>query len=278
MSAASSSPPQGILYVCATPIGNLADVSFRLIETLKKADVVAAEDTRVSGILLERYDIRKPLLSLQKFNEQERIATILSHLENGRHVAVVSDAGTPAVSDPGTQLVRTVYERGMGVVPVPGPSAVTTLMSVSGMPADRFCFLGFFPRKEKDALDILSTHRPLFCPLVFFESPKRLVETMSWISSHFPGSLVTLGKELTKHHETLLHGSVEAVCKKLEDIPVKGEWCVAVLLPQAEETLSTDDTVRGLKEQGLSLKQIIYVTTQLLGLSKNKVYESFHQV
>ena len=223
------------LYVCATPIGHLDDCSFRLIDTLKTVDCIAAEDTRRTKKLLSRFDISKPLISLEKFNESERVNTIISRLQKGESVALVSDAGTPTISDPGALLVKFVCESGFDAVPIPGPSAVVTLLSVSGLPTDNFIFTGFLPRKFNELKDMYTLYRSLNVPIVFYESPKRLLKHLNWLLDIDPDAYIGLGKEMTKQYERFFNGDINVVISNLENCSsIKGEWC-GVVIPSAEE-------------------------------------------
>ena len=197
----------GTLYVIATPLGNLEDLSQRALETLRAVSCIACEDTRRTSRLLARYEIRATLLSCHRFNEAARLDPLLLRLRGGDDVALVSDGGTPGVSDPGARLVRTVLDAGLAVRPIPGPSAVTTLLSASGLDADRYVFDGFLPhrggerrRRLRELVDEPRT-------LVVFESPRRLRDTLADIAAIFGERTVVLGRELTKLHETILRGS-----------------------------------------------------------------------
>ena len=197
----------GKLFVIATPLGNLHDLSHRAIETLREVDLVACEDTRRSSRILAHYGIRTPLLSCHRFNERERLAGVLDRLRDGKSVALLSDGGTPVVSDPGTLLVGAAVEAGLDVCPIPGPSAVTTLLSVAGFDADRFVFDGFLPHRAGERRRRLRELAAEKRTLVLFESPHRIVETLRDVERIFGERPLALGRELTKRHETILHGS-----------------------------------------------------------------------
>ena len=197
-------------------------MSERLAQTLRTVALVAAEDTRHSKILLDRLGISKPIVSLQKFNERKRIPQILAALQSGSDVALVSDAGTPGVSDPGARLVEAASGEGFVVSPIPGPSALTALASVAGIVADGFYFGGFFPRKSKQANDLLKS---MDCPMYFFESPKRIGKSLAWLTEAYPDKKIVAAKELTKKFEKILRGTVKDVNAEVAKVSQKGEWC-----------------------------------------------------
>jgi len=214
----------GSLYVCATPIGHFDDVSIRFVETLKKVSLLACEDTRVTGILLKHLGIKVPLMSLEKFSEARRQHVVLEKCLDGESVALVSDAGTPAISDPGSRVIRLCRENGVPIVPVPGPSAVITLVSISGRVNTRFYFGEFFPRKESEAKKIFTQLQTFDCLGVFFESGQRIERTLTWIEKHHPQAFVGMAKELTKPFETYIEGSPTHCLETLKTRSKKGEW------------------------------------------------------
>src|SRR5688572_9781453 len=197
-------PETGTLYVVATPLGNLGDLSARATEVLSKVPVVAAEDTRRTRGLLTHLDAHPTLLSFHAHSAEHRLESIVEILRSGRDVALVSDAGTPSVSDPGTDLVREARAAAIPVIPIPGPSAVTTLLSAAGLPADRYLFLGFIPRKGKERVRLLTRAATEEWSVVFFEAPPRLVALLEdLIPLAGPGRPVVIGRELTKVHEEI---------------------------------------------------------------------------
>ena len=194
----------GTLYVVATPLGNLRDVTLRALDVLATASIVAAEDTRVTATLLRHYGIVTQAMSLHAHNEAGRVASMLAMLEAGKSVALVSDAGTPAISDPGSRLVRAVREAGYGIVPVPGPSALTAAVSVAGLDAEAFAFLGFLPRKAKARRERLSTFAQVPAAIVIYEAPLRVRATVAELAATFGGDrALVVGRELTKSFETI---------------------------------------------------------------------------
>ena len=207
--AADTITTPGVLYVVATPIGNLADITFRAVDTLKQVRLIAAEDTRHSARLLHRYGITTPLVSLHEHNEHERVDRLLERLLQGESVALISDAGTPLISDPGYRLVAEVRRRGIPVVPIPGPSAIIAALSVSGLPTDRFCFEGFLPPKPGARRARLQALRDEPRTLIFYESPHRICDTLRQMCEIFGSEReAVLARELTKRFETLRGGAI----------------------------------------------------------------------
>ena len=218
----------GTLYVVATPIGNLDDISQRAIETLRHVGLIASEDTRVTRKLLGRFGIRIPLTSLFEHNEEVKIPEIISRLEQGEDVALVSDAGTPLISDPGYRLVREAAARDIRVVPIPGPSAVMAALSVAGLPTDRFTFVGFLSRKSARRKNELLQLAEVTHTLVIFESPYRVLRTLRDMEEIMGGRSVVLCRELTKRFEEILRGTPAELIEKLSDRKIKGEITLVV--------------------------------------------------
>jgi 16S rRNA (cytidine1402-2'-O)-methyltransferase len=265
----------GKLYICATPIGNLGDVSQRLLDTLAKVSVIAAEDTRVTQRLLDRFNIRKKMVSLQKFNENARIDHISNYLKNGEDVALVSDAGTPNIADPGAYTVACIRELGFEVVAVPGPSSVTAFLSIAGVLANQFYFGGFFPKKDSEALAFIQKIAVLESPWLFFESGLRVEKTLQFLSKHVDIEKIVLGKELTKQFETVYSGSYEAVYEQFKEGSPKGEWVVLVVSRPPQKP-PLDDLIASLKQQKMSPSQMRFVAHSLLHYPKNEVYDKSH--
>jgi 16S rRNA (cytidine1402-2'-O)-methyltransferase len=220
-----------MLHVCPTPIGNLGDVTLRVLEVLKAVDVVACEDTRRTRVLLDRYDISARVISFHGHNEEERVAFLLPRLLAGEEVALVSDAGMPGLSDPGFSLVRACVAQGVAVTVLPGPSAVSTALVLSAMPTDRFAFVGFLARTKAKLLEQLDRFEGTGAALVAFESPRRVKASLEAIAGRWPERQVVVCRELTKIHEEALRGTAAEVIDKLAD-PVRGE-IVMVLAPAA---------------------------------------------
>ena len=218
-----------MLYICPTPIGNLGDVTLRVLEVLKQVHVVACEDTRRTRVLLDRYGISARVTSFHGHNEEERVALLLPRLLAGEDVALVSDAGMPGLSDPGFSLVRACIAQGIPVTVLPGPSAVSTALVLSGLPADRFAFVGFLARTKAKLLEQLARFEATGAALVAFESPRRVKTSLEAIAERWPERQVAVCRELTKLHEEVLRGTAAEVVEKLAD-PVRGE-IVVVLAP-----------------------------------------------
>ena len=218
------------LFVVATPIGNKNDITLRALETLRSVGLILCEDTRHSGQLLSQYEIKKPLLSFHEHNEIQRIPEIITKLKEGENIALISDAGTPLISDPGFKLVRAVREEKIDVIAIPGPSAVTADLSISGLPTDKFLFVGYLPKSsgKRDNLFKRLAKVKVILPqsLVFYESPHRIEKTLEELSKYFPGSQISLQKELTKIHEQVVTGPIEKVIGQSR--LAKGEFTIVL--------------------------------------------------
>jgi len=231
----------GTLYVVATPIGNLDDASPRALRVLGQASLVACEDTRRTAQLLERFALAVPTVSCHRFNERDRLQELLERLRAGHDVALVSDGGTPGVSDPGRLLVEAALDAGLPVSPVPGPSAVATLLSASGLPSDRFVFEGFLPARPGERRRRLRALRDETRTLVLFEAPHRLMDTLQDLAVIFGERRLVLGRELTKVHETVLRGSARELATSLAEGPVRGEITLAVAGADAAADAGEDE-------------------------------------
>ena len=264
----------GTLFVVGTPIGNLGDMTQRAVETLAGVDLVAAEDTRRSGRLLDGLGIRKPLISLFEGNERERTPELIARLRDGKNIGLVTDGGMPAVSDPGFRLVRACAEEGIDVRVVPGPSAAIAALVVSGLPTDRFVFEGFLPRKqgerERRLADLAVDRRTL----IFFESPLRVQILLRDALVAFGDRQMVIARELTKLHEEVIRGSVSEVLSKLGDAELKGE--VVVVLHGAEEAVhdleACIEEARELLAEGLKKRDAAHAVAERHGVSANDIY------
>lgn len=223
---------KGSLYIVATPIGNLQDITLRAISTLRSVDYIACEDTRKTGILLKSLDIshRPMLISYYEQSELIRIPNILNILSNGHNVALVSDSGTPTISDPGFRLVRACKEEGIDVISIPGPFAGVAALASSGLPTDKFIFLGFLPKKEGNRLRLLrnlkEANQNLEATVIIYEAPHRLLKTLKSIESVFGNIQIVLMRELTKIHEERLSENIESLIKKYEEQNPRGEFVI----------------------------------------------------
>ncbi len=217
----------GTLYIVATPIGNLEDITHRALKVLSQVDCIAAEDTRKTRFLLEHFNIQKELISYYSYNEDRRIPLLIQRLKGGASIALVSDAGTPGISDPAYQLVRAAIEADITIVPIPGPTAFLPALIVSGLPTDRFVFEGFLPVKKgrKTKLEKLSAEERT---IILYESPHRILRTLQDLFTYFDDREITIGRELTKKFEEILRGKISEVLKKLHSRFIKGEFVIVV--------------------------------------------------
>ncbi len=236
MNEGSDKPPltPGTLYLVATPIGNLEDITLRAIRTLGECDLIAAEDTRRTGILLKHLGISKPMVSLHKFNEKGRSNRILETLNQGQTVAVVSDAGSPGISDPGEKIVVAAIEAGYRIEAVPGPCAMVAAVTASGLPTDAFQFIGFLPHKSGQRRKALEGALASGMTTILYESPYRIRKLLASLAELTPESQVVLGRELTKKFEEYLRGTPEELLKHYAEREPKGEF-VVVLPPSPKE-------------------------------------------
>jgi 16S rRNA (cytidine1402-2'-O)-methyltransferase len=228
MTSPSLNPTKGTLYIVSTPIGNREDITLRALRILKEVDLIAAEDTRHTSLLLRHFGIQTPLTSYFEGNELKKKEFILSRLRQGNQIALVSDAGTPGISDPGFRLIQTAIENQIPVVPIPGPSAVITALSVSGLPTDAFLFKGFLPHKSKKKRDLLKQLEDVRETLIFYESPHRLSETLNDIFELLGDREIVLTRELTKMYEEIIRGKVNEVQNQIRERNLKGEITLVI--------------------------------------------------
>ena len=217
----------GTLYIVSTPIGNLNDITFRAVEVLKQVDLIACEDTRRTKILLEKFGLAKNLISYYNYNERQRAEEIIRELKSGKNVALVSDSGTPGISDPGFVLIKRAIEENITVIPIPGPTAFVCALVGSGLPMDEFVFMGFLPHKKgrKTKLKKLSEEERT---IILYESPHRLIKTLNEILEIFGDREIAVAKELTKIHEEFFRGKISEVLKKLTPDKIKGEFVIVI--------------------------------------------------
>jgi 16S rRNA (cytidine1402-2'-O)-methyltransferase len=217
----------GTLYIVSTPIGNLNDITFRAVEVLKQVDLIACEDTRRTKILLEKFGLAKNLISYYNYNERQRAEEIIRELKSGKNVALVSDSGTPGISDPGFVLIKRAIEENITVIPIPGPTAFVCALVGSGLPMDEFVFVGFLPHKKgrKTKLKKLSDEERT---IILYESPHRLIKTLNEILEIFGDREIAVAKELTKIHEEFFRGKISEVLKKLTPDKIKGEFVIVI--------------------------------------------------
>jgi 16S rRNA (cytidine1402-2'-O)-methyltransferase len=228
MKSPSPNSTKGSLYIVSTPIGNREDITLRALHILKEVDLIAAEDTRHTILLLRHFGIQTPLTSYFEGNEFKKKEFILSKLKQGHRVALVSDAGTPGISDPGFRLIQTAIENQIPIIPIPGPSAVITALSVSGLPTDAFLFKGFFPHKSKKKRDLLTQLEDVRETLIFYESPHRLSETLNDIFDILGDREMVLTRELTKVYEEVIRGKVSEIQTQIGERKLKGEITLVI--------------------------------------------------
>jgi len=266
----------GTLYLVATPIGNLEDITYRAVRVLGEAGLIACEDTRQTSKLLARYGIDGPVISYHEHNEKTRTEELLARLREGTSVALVSDAGTPLVSDPGYRLVTRAVEEGIPVEPIPGPSAVLTALIASGLPTDAFHFGGFLPAKSGQRRKALEQVKDLRATVVFYEAPHRILDTLADVETVLGHRSVVIARELTKMHQEFLRGTAGELLHELESRPaVKGEITLLIAKSEEGETVSEvpiPEAVERLIVEGMPKMDAIKTVAHLRGLSKRDVY------
>ncbi len=267
------------LYLVATPIGNLEDITLRALRVLKEADLIAAEDTRTARKLLDHYGIRNPVISYYDAIETSRTPELITHLESGCSVALISEAGTPGISDPGYRLVAAALDAGFPVIPIPGPSAALAALAASGLASDRFVFEGFLPSafaaRRKRLYSLLAEERTM----IFYESPRRILATLGEVATIFGARPVVLARELTKIHEEFLRGSAAAVAGQLQEREkIKGE--IVLLLagrsgpPDWTGTSPAGQIEEAVRSLGISRMEAIKLVAELRGLPKSEIYRA----
>jgi 16S rRNA (cytidine1402-2'-O)-methyltransferase len=269
----------GILYLVASPIGNLEDITFRAVRTLKDCDLIACEDTRHTLKLLNHYGIEKPLISYHDHNESERSAELIDRLRHGSSVALISDAGMPLVADPGYRLVTAAVAEGISVQPIPGPSALVTALAASGLPTDSFRFAGFLPPKSGQRSNVLEALKSDQATLIFFEAPHRILDTLVDVDRIMGARPVVIARELTKTHEEFLRGTARQVLEILKAREaVKGE--ITLLIGKAgkheapaDEAIPIDEAVAACERDGLTRMDAIKAVARRRGMSKREVYQ-----
>ena len=271
----------GTLFLVPTPIGNRDDMSYRMIQTLKEVDLIAAEDTRNTGLLLKHFEIRTPQISFHEHNAMEKIPDLLAHLESGKNVAQVSDAGLPSISDPGHDLVKAAIEREIPVVAVPGPSAGITGLIASGLAPQPHIFYGFLPRKEGQQKAFFQEKRDYPETQIFYESPHRVRATLQNMLAVYGDRPVVLVRELTKIYEEYTRGTIEELVAYLEENPLKGE-CLLIVegASEQEQDLEEVDLIQEidlLVQSGIKKNQAIKQVAKQFGLQKSDLYARYHQ-
>jgi 16S rRNA (cytidine1402-2'-O)-methyltransferase len=276
----SGTQVSGTLYIVATPIGNLEDITLRAVRVLGEVDLIACEDTRQTRKLLDRYNITKPLVSYHEHNERTRSSDLLRDLESGKNIALVSDAGTPLIADPGYRLVEQARQMSIPVSPIPGPSALLAALSGSGLPTDSFSFHGFLPPKRGQRRKFLEDLRAFQATLVFYEAPHRILDALEDIEETLGPRPVVVARELTKVHEEFLRGTAAELRETLGKRPsVKGE---ITLMIGKSETAEVDHTplaeaVKKLLESGVPRMEALKTIARQRGLSKREVYKQLNE-
>lgn len=265
----------GTLYVCATPIGNLEDITLRVLRVLRRVDLIAAEDTRKTRILLGRYRIRTPMISCHRHNEAARARYLLEVLSQGKDVALLSEAGTPGISDPGEKVIGLAIRAGVPVVALPGPAAFVTALIVSGLPARRFVFEGFLPRQQaarRRRLEELATEKRT---MIFYEAPHRLKETLADMHAVLGDREVAVARELTKVHEEIIRGSLGDVRERFEQQEPRGELVIVVAGRQETPGVDWEELlaeVRELEQQGWRRSMAVREVAKNHGVAKRDLY------
>lgn len=259
------------LYIVATPIGNLEDITLRALDVLKKVDVIASEDTRTTSVLLDKYGITTHLISYHKFCEKERCELFLNYLKEGKAIALVSDAGTPLISDPGAVLVESVRAEGFRVIPIVGASALIALLSSIERNGEDFKFIGFMPRNKSQIIETIEKNNSE--NLVFYESPKRLLETLSIVAQTYPDKKVAIARELTKKFEEIKTAPVTEIIEYYKTNTLKGEIAGMFYKTEQNPELELDEKIKKLKALKLKDKEISLIISELYDVNKNIVYK-----
>ena len=268
----------GTLYLVPTPIGNLQDMTFRAVETLKAVDFICAEDTRNTGLLLKHFDITVKQISFHEHNAYEKIPELLELLKSGKNLAQVSDAGMPSISDPGHDLVKAAIAENITVVALPGASAGITALIASGLAPQPHIFYGFLPRKSGQQKDFFESKKAYPETQIFYESPYRVSDTLENMLAIYGDRQVVLVRELTKLYEEYQRGSISELLEYIAENPLKGECLLAVLTEAAAEDLNPAELVSSLVEAGEKPNQAIKKIAKTYGLNRQEVYNAYHGI
>ena len=277
----------GTLYLCATPIGNLGDITQRVLDTLREADVIAAEDTRNSLHLLNHFDIHTPMTSYHEYNKYDKAETLLGKLREGQNIALITDAGTPGISDPGEVLVRRCLEEQIPVTSLPGPAACITALTLSGLPTRRFCFEAFLPADKKERRQILEELKRETRTIILYEAPHHLVKTLKELYEALGDRKITLCRELTKRFETILPTTLEAALEMYGSEEPRGEYVLVLAGADREaleaeqrqqyEELSIPEHVAQYEAGGMDHKAALKQVALDRGIPKREVYDAVHK-
>ena len=274
---------KGKLYLCATPIGNLDDITFRVLQTLKEVDLIAAEDTRHSIKLLNHFDIKTPMTSYHEFNKVEKARVLVEQMQQGTNIALITDAGTPGISDPGEELVKQCYEAGIEVTSLPGPAACITALTLSGLATRRFCFEAFLPSDKKEKAWILEELKSETRTIIIYEAPHRLIRTLEELREALGERSITVCRELTKKYETAFRTTFTGALEHYQAEEPKGE-CVIVIegksiariqeeQVQTWEEMTVEDHMAYYESQGKERKEAMKLVAKDRGISKRDVYQ-----
>lgn len=274
----------GKLYLCATPIGNLEDITFRVLRTLKEVDLIAAEDTRNSIKLLNHFEIKTPMTSYHEYNKIEKAYKLVERLKSGENIALITDAGTPGISDPGEDLVRICLEEGIEVTSLPGPAACITALTMSGLPTRRFAFEAFLPREKKDRARILDELKEETRTIIIYEAPHHLLKTLEELYDTLGDRTLSVCRELTKKHENATKTTLKNVIDFYQDNEPRGEYVLVLDGKTFEEkekeqqdawsSMSMEDHMAHYTEQGIDRKEAMKLVAKDRGISKRDVYQS----
>lgn len=276
----------GTLFLCATPIGNLKDMTPRVVETLGQVDVIAAEDTRNSIKLLNHFEIKTPMTSYHEYNKVEKAKQLVGQLQAGKNIALITDAGTPAISDPGEVLVQMCHEAGVQVTSLPGPAACITALTLSGLSTRRFCFEGFLPSEKKEKLEILEELKEETRTMILYEAPHHLVRTLEELYQTLGNRRITLCRELTKKFETVIPTTLEAALAMYEEEQPRGEYVLVLEGKSLQEkkqeqiasweTMSIEEHMEHYTSQGMNEKNAMKQVAKDRGVSKRDIYSYLH--
>lgn len=273
----------GKLYLCATPIGNLEDITLRVLRTLKEVDIIGAEDTRNSIKLLNHFDIKTPMTSYHEYNKVDKARYLVNKMSEGKNVALITDAGTPGISDPGEELAAMCYEAGIEVTSLPGPAACITALTLSGLPTRRFAFEAFLPMDKKERREIMDELVNETRTIIIYEAPHKLVRTLKELRETLGNRRLTLCRELTKKHETALHSTFDELIKRYETEKPLGE-CVLVIEGKSRqelkkeaaafwEEISIEEHMEIYEQKGMSRKDAMKQVAKDRGVTKREIYQ-----
>lgn len=274
----------GTLYLCATPIGNLEDITFRVLRTLKEVDLIAAEDTRNSIKLLNHFEIKTPMTSYHEFNKIDKAYQLVEKLKEGKNIALITDAGTPGISDPGEDIVRICYEQGVPVTSLPGAAACITALTMSGRPTRRFAFEAFLPKDKKERAAVLEELKDETRTIILYEAPHHLIRTVTELMNALGDRRLTLCRELTKKHEEKLQTTFSGVLDLYKEQEPRGEYVMVICgrsreelvkeQQQSWEAMSIEDHMAHYESQGISHKEAMKLVAKDRGVSKRDIYQA----